>query len=198
MELTDTSLQGATKSSKALPGDFAIWVFIFAELLVFGVLFAAYAFARANNVELFAQYQQTLDRSSGAINTALLLTASYFVVMAVAAIRKGRVRACRDWLLASIACGAGFLVVKTLEFIAKFDEGVTLSSNTFYFFYLSLTAFHYLHVWLGMVILVAVAWKAHRGAYTEAQHHGVESGASYWHMVDLVWLVLFPLVYLVR
>ena len=65
MELTDTKLQDETKSPKALPGDFAIWVFIFAELLVFGVLFLAYAFARAYNVEMFAQYQQTLDRSSG-------------------------------------------------------------------------------------------------------------------------------------
>jgi nitric oxide reductase NorE protein len=147
---------------------------------------------------MFARYQQTLDRDSGAINTALLLTASYFVVRAVAAIRTGRARACRDWLLAAIACGGGFLLVKTMEFAAKFDAGVTLSSNTFYFFYLSLAAFHYLHVWLGMVILLAVAWKAHRGAYSAAQHHGVESGASYWHMVDLVWLVLFPLVYLIR
>ncbi len=85
-----------------------------------------------------------------------------------------------------------------IEFADKFGQGISLSTNSFYMFYLSLTFFHFMHVILGMVILGAVAWKAHQGEYSMTQHTGVETGASYWHMVDLVWIVLFPLVYVIR
>lgn len=184
--------------NQGLPGDFAIWIFIFAELLVFGVFFLAYAFARANNIELFNHYQQFLNREYGAANTVLLITSSYFVVRAVHAIRSGLVRPCVVWLIAALACGGGFLIIKVLEFGEKFSAGISLSTNTFYMFYLSLTFFHFMHVIMGMVILAAVAVKAWRGAYTVQNHDGVETGASYWHMVDLVWIVLFPLIYVMR
>nr|WP_232023990.1 cytochrome c oxidase subunit 3 family protein [Sulfurivermis fontis] len=184
--------------SDSLPGDFAIWIFIFAELLVFGVFFLAYAFARANNVELFNESQVHLDRLSGAVNTVVLLTSSYFVVRAVAAIRTGDSRRCGHWLGAAIAMGGVFLVIKMFEFAAKFSAGISLSTNTFFMFYLSLTFFHFMHVILGMVILAAVLLKARGGGYSAADHTGVETGASYWHMVDLVWLILFPLVYVIH
>lgn len=180
------------------PGDLAIWLFIYAELLAFGVFFLAYAFARAHNVELFNDSQRFLNRESGAINTVVLITSSYFVVRAVAAIRAGWSRQCAYWLGGAILLGSVFVVVKLFEFHAKFSAGISLSTNTFYMFYLSLTIFHFMHVILGMVILTAVMLKALRGGYTAAQHTGVETGASYWHMVDLVWLILFPLVYVIR
>jgi nitric oxide reductase NorE protein len=188
----------AALKNQGLPGDFAIWIFIFAELLVFGVFFLAFAFARAHDVELFNHYQQFLDRESGAANTVLLITSSYFVVRSVQAIRVGLNRQCTAWLVAALVCGGGFLVLKVMEFAEKFSVGISLSTNTFYMFYLSLTFFHFMHVIMGMVILGAVAIKAWRGAYTVQSHHGVETGASYWHMVDLVWIVLFPLVYVMR
>ena len=180
------------------PGDLAIWFFIFAELLAFGVFFVAYAFARAHNVELFDESQQHLNRTSGAVNTLVLITSSYFMVRAVAAIKQGLSRDCAQWTAAAIGMGGVFLVIKVFEFHAKFSAGITLSSNTFYMFYLSLTFFHFMHVILGMVILLAVWLKARQGAYSAAEHHGMETGASYWHMVDLVWIVLFPLVYVMR
>ena len=180
------------------PGDLAIWLFIYAELLAFGVFFLSYAFARAHNVELFNESQQHLNRESGAVNTVVLITSSYFVVRAVAAIREGMSRQCAHWLGAAIALGGVFLVIKLFEFHAKFSAGISLSTNTFYMFYLSLTIFHFMHVILGMVILAAVMLKARRGGYSAEQHTGVETGASYWHMVDLVWLILFPLVYVIR
>ena len=180
------------------PGDLAIWLFIYAELLAFGVFFLSYAFARAHNVELFNESQQHLNRESGAVNTVVLITSSYFVVRAVAAIREGMSRQCAHWLGAAIALGGVFLVIKLFEFHAKFSAGISLSTNTFYMFYLSLTIFHFMHVILGMVILAAVMLKARRGGYTAEQHTGVETGASYWHMVDLLWIILFPLVYVIR
>lgn len=175
-----------------------IWIFIYAELLVFGILFLAYAFARGRNVEVFNAAQLELDRTAGAVNTLVLITSSYCVVRAVAAIRADRRETCARWLLATVALGGGFVAVKLTEFAAKSVAGFGMSSNTFFMFYWSMTFFHFMHVLLGMVILLAVWWKAGQGAYSAAEHTGVETGAAYWHMVDLVWIILFPLIYVMR
>jgi nitric oxide reductase NorE protein len=180
------------------PGDLAIWIFILAELAVFAAFFGAYAFTRVGNPALFDHYQATLDRTAALINTLTLITSSYFVVRAVAAIRADDARACARWLLGALGLGALFLGVKSAEYAHHLAQGIRLDTNTFYMFYLSLTFFHFVHVVMGMVILSAVALKARRGGYGAAEHTGVETGASYWHMVDLVWLILFPLVYVMR
>lgn len=165
---------------------------------MFGIFFASYAFSRAYNVELFNTYQATLDRRAGMINTLLLIAGSFFVARAVAAIRIDNARAAARWLAWSLVAGSGFLVVKAIEYYAKFSAGINLSTNTFYMFYISLTFFHFMHVILGMVILAALWVNTRRGRYSAASHDGLDSGASYWHMVDLVWIVLFPLVYLLK
>lgn len=180
------------------PGDLAIWFFIFAELLAFGVFFVAYAFVRAHNVALFDASQQQLDITSGAVNTLVLITSSYFMVRAVAAIKQNLSLECARWIAAAIGFGGIFLVIKLIEFHTKFSVGITLSTNTFFMFYLSLTIFHFMHVILGMVILAAVMMKARGGGYSAVNHTGVETGASYWHMVDLLWIILFPLVYVIH
>lgn len=181
-----------------LHGDLAIWIFILAELLAFGVFFIAYAFARAADVATFDAMQQGLDRDAGALNTLLLLSSSYFVVRATQAAAKSQDTLAARWLLAALACGVGFVVVKLGEYAAKFAAGISLSSDTFHMFYLSLTFFHFMHVLLGMVILAALWNGARQQRYHPGNMNGLESGAAYWHMVDLVWLVLFPLVYVMR
>jgi nitric oxide reductase NorE protein len=180
------------------PGDLAIWVFILAELLAFGVFFTTYVVTRMRNVALFDEMQLTLDRNAGALNTILLITGSWCVARSVAAIKLDQKVKSARWLLWGIAAGGGFLVIKMFEYSAKFALGINLATNTFYMFYLSLTFFHFMHVILGMVILLAVWLKARQGGYSAADHHGLETGASYWHMVDLVWIILFPLVYVMR
>jgi len=180
------------------PGDLAMWIFILAELLVFALFFAAYAFTRASNVELFNTFQQTLDTNSALINTLALVTGSYFVMRAVAAIRQNRQGECIQWLLAALLMGLVFLFVKSGEYIHHYSAGINLRTNTFYMFYLSLTFFHFMHVIMGMVILAAVTVKAWHGNYNATEYTGVETGAIYWHMVDIVWLILFPLVYIMR
>lgn len=181
-----------------LAGDLAIWIFILAELGAFAAFFGAYAFTRANHLADFNAAQLGLNRDAGALNTILLLTASGLVVRAVqGALANEGPRAAR-WMLAAIACGLGFLFVKGAEYSAAFDAGVSLSSSTFHMFYLSLTFFHFMHVILGLVIL-AVLWHGlRRGHYRPDNMNGLESGAAYWHMVDLVWLILFPLVYVIH
>lgn len=182
----------------ALPGDLALWIFIFAEMLAFGVLFVAYAFTRAHNVELFNESQLTLNRTSGAINTLVLITSSYFVVQGVSAIKRGFSASCAYWLSGAFLLGGVFVAIKMVEFHDKFVAGITLSTNAFYMFYLALTFFHFMHVLMGMIILACVILKARRGGYSKLDHVGVETGASFWHMVDLLWIILFPLVYVIR
>ena len=184
--------------ARRLPGDLAIWFFILAELLAFAVFFASYAFARAHHVAEFNLYQQTLDRNAGALNTVLLITGSWFVVLAVQAAHRDDARAIPRNILLGFLCGAGFLAVKVFEYAAKFGAGISLSTNTFYMFYISLTFFHFMHVLLGMVILAILWVQAKKGVYGAHDAHGLESGAAYWHMVDLLWIVLFPLVYVMR
>lgn len=181
-----------------LPGDFAIWIFIFAEMLAFGVLFVAYAFTRAKNVELFNESQLTLSRTSGAINTLVLITSSYFVVRGVAAIKRGLSKQCAHWLTGAFLLGGVFASIKLVEFNTKFAADITMSTNNFYMFYLSLTFFHFMHVLMGMAILACIIVKARRGGYSPQDHTGVETGASFWHMVDFLWIILFPLVYIIR
>ena len=194
--ITDTLT--VDQPAKYPPGDLAIWIFIFAELSVFALFFAAYAFTRMNNVALFNEFQQHLNRDAALINTLALITSSYFVVRAVTAIKEDQDRLCMIWLLAAIAMGGLFVGIKLVEYAHHFGQGINLSTNTFYMFYISLTFFHFMHVIMGMVILGAIALKAKRGGYSAEEHTGVETGASYWHMVDLVWLILFPLVYVMR
>jgi nitric oxide reductase NorE protein len=187
-----------SKKHNLPPGDLAIWFFIFAELLVFGVFFVSYAFARSYDVELFNLGQSTLNRNFGLANTLILITSSYFVVRAVAAIKMNNSKLCVNWLGMSLLMGSMFLTIKTIEFYDKFSQGINLSTNTFYMFYLSLTFFHFMHVILGMIILLAVLLKARQNGYSAEDHRGVETGASYWHMVDLLWIILFPLIYIMR
>jgi nitric oxide reductase NorE protein len=188
----------APAASGRPPGDLAVWFVIFAELLTFGIFFLTYGFTRANHVALFDASQQLLDRRTGAINTVLLITSSYFVVRAVAAAKADDSRGAARWLFAAMGLGTGFIVLKLNEFAHSFAAGITLSTNTFYMFYLSLTAFHFLHVVVGLLVLGIIAQKAWSGGYGAADHVGMETGAAYWHMVDMVWIVLFPLVYVIH
>ncbi len=185
-------------SRRRLPGDLAVWFFILAELLAFAVFFLSYAFARARDVALFNASQLTLDLNAGAINTLLLVTSSWFVVRAIQAVKRDDKAGGVRWLAAAMLGGFGFLVVKVFEYAAKFDAGITLSTNTFYMFYISLTFFHFMHVILGLVILGVLLANTWRGAYGRDAYHVLESGGAYWHMVDLLWIILFPLVYVMR
>ena len=198
ISLVEMSNYQLATGKKNLPGDFALWIFIFAEMLVFGVLFVAYAFTRAYHVELFNESQLTLSRISGAINTLVLITSSYFVVRGVTAIKQGVSKQCAYWLTGAFLLGGIFISIKLVEFHAKYAADISMSTNAFYMFYLSLTFFHFMHVLMGMIILAFIIVKVRRGGYSAQDYVGVETGASFWHMVDFLWIILFPLVYIIR
>ncbi|MDE2401992.1 MAG: cytochrome c oxidase subunit 3 family protein [Burkholderiales bacterium] len=181
-----------------LVGDLVIWLVILAELLTFGILFLSFAFTRARHVALFNESQRTLDLHAGVINTVLLISGSWCVARAVQAARGDHSAQSARWLVGSLLCGGGFLAMKTSEYLAKLNAGVDLSSNDFYTLYFMLTGFHFLHVVAGMVILTILLIKTSQGAYGRHDCHALETGAAFWHMVDLLWIVLFPLVYVMR
>ncbi|MDD5160544.1 MAG: cytochrome c oxidase subunit 3 [Sulfuricurvum sp.] len=187
------------------PGDFAIWIIVYVELVTFGLLFVGYAYSRRANLHLFNDSQLLLNQTTGFINTLLLITSSFFIVKAVEKIKsmthdtryKSNIAA-SHWLLSAIVLGSFFLVLKLTEFSHIFGQGITLSTNTFFMFYLLLTMFHFMHVSLGVIILVNLYRKTKSQGYTSEDCRGLESGALYWHLVDLLWIVLFPLVYIIR
>ena len=180
------------------PGDFGIWVIIYVEFVTFAALFIGYAFARRANIEMFNESQLLLDQKAGFINTLVLITSSWLVVKAVQAIKNNNSKLSANWLLGAMGVGFIFICVKLMEFSDKFEQGITLSTNTFFMFYLMLTVFHFLHVVLGLIILFNIYQKTKIGGYSNVDHKGMETGASYWHLVDLLWIVLFPLVYIMR
>ena len=181
-----------------LSGDLVIWLLILAELLTFGIFFMAYAFMRVGQVSLFNASQATLDLHTGGINTLLLITSSWAVARAVQSVRRDRNHTGANWLAVALMCGGAFLILKTLEYINKIQAGIDVSTNDFYLFYFMLTGFHYLHVIVGMVMLSLLWFFTRRGQYGRGNCHALETGAAFWHLVDLLWIILFPLVYVMR
>ena len=194
--ITPRAMQDAT--APRLVGDLAVWLIILAELLAFAIFFVSYAFARLQDVPLFNASQSTLDLTYGGLNTALLITASWCVVRAIQSVKRGAVTRGAAWLLAALICGGGFVAIKLMEYAAKWAAGVDLSTNTFYMFYFLLTGFHFFHVLAAMVFLAILTVQTLRGRYGPGDVHALETGAAFWHMVDLLWIVLFPLIYVMR
>lgn len=183
--------------AEELPGDLAMWCFILAELAVFALLLGSMAYVRGQWPEMFSAGVATLHPVAGLVNTLALLTGSYWVALGIAALRRGDHARVVWWFRAGAATGLVYLAVKSFEYQQMFAAGYTLRTDTFYFFYYFTTFFHLMHVVLGMIILLVVASRFQRGEYpcAHTQRMATESAASYWHMVDLVWLMLFPLLY---
>jgi nitric oxide reductase NorE protein len=173
----------------ALPGNPLIWVLIASELAVFGLALLGYAGARAKAPLEFAAAQGLLDRLAGVINTAILLTSGLFAALANEAAKLERRNLARAFLGFAALCGIAVLNVKGFEYSHEFDLGADIDTPFFTLYFL-VTGFHALHVVLGLIILGIVAKDA-----TVAR---VETGTAFWHMVDLIWVVVFPCFYLLR
>lgn len=188
----------AVRDEPRLAGDGVVWLLVLAELLTFGILFSSFAIARWREPELFAQGQAALSLHTGALNTLLLVSASWAAVRAVAAFEVDRGDAGARWLLAALAGAVGFLFVKSHEFAGKLAAGFDWATDAFTLLYTLLTGFHFLHVVVGAIVFAVLWRKARAGAYGRHSHMAPASGAVFWHMVDLLWMVLFPLVYVIR
>lgn len=191
--MTELVSRGDPAPGASAPG---ILTFIIADMIIFGVLFVAFMVERSGQVTLFDLSSATLNVQLGLLNTLILVSSGLFVVLAVQAARQGQSQATRAWLLASFAVGAGFGITKLIEYGDKLEHGITMLSNDFYMFYFVLTGVHFLHFLGGMVVLAVLWFRAGREPVDGPLFGWIESGALYWHMVDLLWIVIFPLLYL--
>ena len=174
-----------------------VWTFLATEVLLFGALFTAYTIFRMKYPELFRVEHAKLDRVLGAVNTVVLITSSFTVVLGVDAIKRGKARMLEVCYGATILLAAVFLCVKYVEYAAKFHHGLYPGTNLFFSLYFMMTGLHGIHVLAGMALLSYVVVLSRRGRFSASYHTPVEMSGLYWHFVDLVWIYLFPLLYLI-
>ncbi len=179
-----------------LPGDLAMWIFILAELAAFTLFILAFSITQLLKPEMFTLGRAQLDSSTGFAMTAGLLSSGFLAALAVERARKNKARQGSLLLIAAIASGMVYVVLKISEYSHLAGLGFDLEYNTFFTLYWLTTAFHFLHVLLGLTVLSFLSWRCWKNVYNAQEHAGLESGVMYWHMVDLVWVIIFPLVYL--
>lgn len=173
-----------------LPGDLMIWVLIVSELLVFGAGLAAFLGVRITDPAGFAAAQDHLHRAAAGINTVILVTSGWLAALGAASVEAGRIGRGRGLLTAAATLGLVFLVIKGVEYADKAGQGIGIETHPFFTFYYLITGFHAAHVAAGIVVLLLTALRARSGE--------VEAGVAFWHMVDLVWVLVFPVIYLLR
>jgi nitric oxide reductase NorE protein len=170
-----------------LPGELMMWVLIVSELLVFGAGLVAFLSIRFTDVQGFESAQAGLNQTLAGLNTIVLVTSGYLAARGVVAVERERLRQARWHFLWAGLLGMAFLAIKFREYGVEVARGIGPDTHPFYMFYFLLTGFHAAHVLAGVIILwLLAAWPKLRTA---------EAGTAFWHMVDLVWVLLFPVVY---
>lgn len=197
--LEATTAQDISQSQATdVPGDIALWFFLMAELAAFGIMILGFAGVRYFQPEMFLNGLEQMHVTTGLINTVALLTGSYFAAAGVFKVRAMAPKA-HLYFVAAAIFGCVYLIVKMSDYVSLYQAGYSLHYDTFFSFYFFATAFHYMHVLAGVVILLLVAnWLRKPEEDQEKRSRAAESIASYWHMVDIVWIVLFPTLYLLK
>jgi nitric oxide reductase NorE protein len=179
-----------------LPGDKDMWVFVLGDLVIFAAYFLVFMIYRVEHRALFLESQRHLNLKTGAVNTLVLLASSRFVALAVVAARASDHRRATRLLSSGIVCAVVFIGIKVGEWATEIGHGFTLPRNAFFMFYYSLTGVHLLHVLLGILVLAIALYDQRNPRLRRVSV--VEAGAVYWHMVDVLWIAIFALVYLMR
>ena len=186
-----------------------IWLFLCTEIVMFGGLFVGYAIYHGRYPEMFAEGASHLSWYWGAINTVVLLISSYTMALGIYYSQINNQKKAVTSLWITFLCGCGFLVIKGIEYSSKISHGLlpgrffsfkeaTSDNLAMYFgFYFSMTGLHGIHVVIGMGLIAWVALRAQKGEFSSKYYTPVEGVGLFWHLVDLVWIFLFPLLYLI-
>ncbi|MFM2098707.1 MAG: hypothetical protein RLZZ366_246 [Pseudomonadota bacterium] len=183
---------------KRLPGDSGVWIFIIADMGAFALFFLIFTVGRIGSPAIFEASRLHLDIRLGLLNTLILLTSSYFMVRAVQGARAGVRAVVMRNLALTILIGLGFAASKMVEYSAKVTAGIGLTTNEFFTYYFVFTGIHFLHFVIGIAALAMMLAKSQRDALDDRFRVWIESVGCYWHMVDLLWIMLFPMLYLQR
>src|SRR5262245_31548627 len=208
--LAEVAHQFDDAEQQRLASTLGMWVFLVQEIMFFGGAFCTYVVYRTLFPDAFGHASRHLDVRLGTFNTAVLIASSLTMALAVHAAQIGRRgRTIAAWLLVTMALGATFLVVKVTEYAHKFHEGLVPGpaftyagpdapqAQLFFSIYFVLTGLHALHMVIGIGLLTWLTREAWRGRYGPRYHAPVENSGLYWHFVDIVWIFLFPLLYLI-
>ena len=164
----------------------------------FALMFIVYFLAKVHHADLFNDGPLQLNTLAGLLNTLVLLTSSYFVARAVQAIRCNQRKACMRWFWMAILAGCVYLVIKVWEYEWNAAQGIASDTDVFFTVYYYMTFNHLLHVGWGSAAILWIIIRIRMGYYDAENHEGLEAVACYWHMIDLAWIVIFPLLYVLR
>jgi cytochrome c oxidase subunit 3 len=190
-------LRDAHVTPTAESARLGIWLFLATEVLLFGGLFTAYTVFRMQEPAMFHAGSLKLNRLLGAANTVVLICSSLTVALGLAAIREGKRRMLVTCLSLTLLLAALFLGIKGVEYAEHFARREFPGTDLFFSLYFMMTGLHAFHVMAGMALFSGILWLAHSGKFTAGYHTPVEISGLYWHFVDLVWIYLFPLLYLI-
>jgi heme/copper-type cytochrome/quinol oxidase subunit 3 len=174
-----------------------MWMFLGSEIMFFTALIGSYIILRFARPDAWAPPGQVLNVPVTAVNTFLLICSSVTMVKAFASAQDDKQRALRWWLVATVLIGATFVGVQVYEYQHLIGKGFVPSEGLYGSTFYTMTGFHGFHVTVGVICMIFVTWRAFQGKYTAADHRGVEVIGLYWHFVDLVWIILFTIVYLI-
>ncbi|AKC40624.1 cytochrome C oxidase subunit III [Mycolicibacterium phlei] len=177
-----------------VPGEPGLWVFLFGDMIVFAAFFAVIAHYRSSEAETFTSGQSSLNLGLGALNTVLLLSGSLLVVLGLEKARNGSTHAARFYLAAA-GTGVCFIIVKLIEYHEVTSQGLSPMTSHFFMVYFVFTGIHLVHTIVATAILGAMAY-ASRGAAASSDIRLLEGGSCFWHLIDLLWIGLFSLLYL--
>ena len=190
-------------------GKLGMWLFLATEILLFGGLFCAYTIFRSLHPAAYTEAHHFLDWRLGGLNTIVLLISSLTVALAIRSAQVNSKSGIIINLVITLACAATFLVVKYFEYSHKFHDGLLPGyyftanvhnpdqTHIFFGIYFLMTGLHGIHVVIGMTVIVWLLWRTVRGDFGSHYFMPLELGGLYWHLVDLIWIFLFPLLYLV-
>ncbi len=177
------------------PGGILIWIIVMVEVVTFGIALITFRLNFENNhVDFFSQ-QEYLHKTIGLINTIILISSGFFMAKTLHEIKESRISDAKKWLLPTIVSGMLFLILKSWEYSLAIGDGHVFGTTTFLNYYWMLTFFHFLHVTVGIIILSALFISLHKGKYSVMDF---EAGGVFWHMCDLIWILLFPVLYLIH
>jgi len=175
------------------PGGILLWIIIFLELFTFGIALIAMVYSSKEEPEIFHSSRLLLNTTIGAVNTVFLIVSGFCMAQSVTYFKKGNLKKSSLFLKLTMLGGLLFLGLKTIEYFHKIDMGYTMGYNTFFTFYWMLTLFHVIHVLVGLVILISLQYSLSK---SKTSLENMESSAAFWHMCDLIWILLFPIIYL--
>lgn len=179
------------------PGGILMWIIIFLELITFGMAVVAFAISAHAESEIFKESSLQLNTTIGSINTVVLILSGYCMARAVQEYKAANITMFFQLVKLTILGGIIFILFKTVEYSSKIQDNLLIDTNTFFTFYWFLTLFHLVHVIVGIIILLVTYYNVKKHNSSETIND-IEAAAAFWHMCDLIWLHIFPILYLLN